>query len=255
MAIRFQTFRQMLLALVIIISLASIILSSCLSPYFVHRKVFWMIIVVEGGSMIRSCWSGIRKPLLKKYQSVASENMELFIFLPFELVLALVTLTLPLVRGPTGKIVPTVLEILIIVNTTINIAYTTCLLAVAMLTAPAYDADVWIRDIDSCPSPFPIPIILSFVFSCISRWKPTVSAQAMDDAPLPPCLPGCNCDCTVKPAPPMMSQTISSVDRLVAPSTRLSAPITGSRIPSHQSLVRIPDAAERRASIIVAFDV
>lgn len=114
-----------------------------------------------------------------------------------------------------------------------------------MITVPAYDQDVWFRDIDSSPSPFPIPILVSYVFRRHSSFPSALSDtrhQAL-------CLPGCNC--TVKLHPPTMTSNSGQISVTMGMPTserRRSDSLRG-------SLVRIPSAAERRASIIVAFEV
>lgn len=247
MSLRFRIFRRILLGLIALLSLFSIILSIILCHSFSHRRVFWMIILVQSACMARSLWSTLSKPLLKRAQSVAWEVVGLFVLLPFELILALVVISTPLQREPSPNLIYNVLQIFILINAIIDLGYMISLLVTAMITVPAYDQDVWVRDIDSSPSPFPISILFSFVFrrhfSSRSTHLGTTHGpcQAL-------CLPGCNC--TAKLHQPMsgIPGHASDTVRLPTSERRRSESLSG-------SLVRIPNAAERRASIILAFEV
>jgi len=106
----------------------------------------------------------------------------------------------------------------------------------------ARDADIWTRDIDSYPSPFPILALFFFAFPCLSRPScpddPLLDEPRRSDGPL--CLPGCHCDTKLEHA--------EMTDGGLVPSTRS---VGGSL---SRTLVRV-DAAERRAPIVIAFEV
>ncbi|KAF8070413.1 hypothetical protein FPV67DRAFT_1018660 [Lyophyllum atratum] len=253
MSRRFSTFRKFLLGLIIAISCISIGLCIPLLPVLRDRKIFWMIVSIQSACLVRSLWSALRKPLLKHHQSVANETIGLILLLPFELVLALVTATSPLERERTSRLTPTILQVFVLVNAVINLSYTACLLLTTLITSAAFDTDIWVRDIDSSPSPFPI---LLFVFPCLSRWYSSPTSQESVDvtheATTLHCLPGCQC--TNKPhplsprCPSLGTPTESGFSR--NDSDQPSNPTSLSR-----SLVRIPNAIERRVSIAIAFEV
>ena len=112
-----------------------------------------------------------------------------------------------------------------------------------VITSIARDADIWTRDIDSHPSPFPLMVLLFFAFPCLSRASYPddllSNEPRRNDGPL--CLPGCHCDTKLEHA--------EIIDGNLLPSTRS---VGGSL---SRTLVRVPDAADRRAPIVVAFEV
>lgn len=141
--------------------------------------------------------------------------------------------------------------------------YTVCILTTAMLTVCAFDKDVWYRDIDSSPSPFPMSILLYFVFPCLSRWSPSpitpVEMEEDDTHPAVLCLPGCGC--TTKPQMTQMTRTPTMTPALLnihdsVSTLQSSTPQRlGNSASLSRSLVRIPNATERRESIVIAFEV
>jgi hypothetical protein len=133
--------------------------------------------------------------------------------------------------------------------------YIIALLALSTVTQLAFDADVWKRDIDASPSPFPMSIIVPYALPFAARFfscpSPTLQTSApTTTAPHAYCLPGCTCTCKLLPppshphtstTPPLESRT-SSAGSTSGGSTRSIVP------------VRLPTEMERRRSIIVAFD-
>ncbi|KIK09852.1 hypothetical protein K443DRAFT_82293, partial [Laccaria amethystina LaAM-08-1] len=133
------------------------------------------------------------------------------------------------------------------------IIYTITLMTLVILTLATYDREVWVRDVDSSPSPFSIPIIFACLFPQLStRFSATrLLIQQQDSQPTPSfCLPRCSCSNKVVGSPPLAS-AIPCIHSSVAGNSATDD--GGSLGPS--SLVRIPNAAERRTSIIVSFEV
>jgi len=111
-----------------------------------------------------------------------------------------------------------------------------------MLTVFAFDTDVWIRDIDSSPSPFPIPIILEFLRPHHLGWcrrgrRDFQAVQPAHDI----CSLECNCPVKLRQSPEPEPRFPGGEGRY-----QLSLP---------RALVRLPDAAEQRASIAVSFEL
>jgi len=115
-----------------------------------------------------------------------------------------------------------------------------------MLTVSAFDADVWIRDIDSSPSPFPIPIILGFLHPHPLGWcnrkrhdydNTYQAAQPAHSI----CSLACNCPLKPRQSP--------------EPGPRSQGEERRSKIELVQALVRLPNAAEQRTSIAVSFEL
>jgi hypothetical protein len=136
--------------------------------------------------------------------------------------------------------------------------YTLALLTIAMLTVPAFDADVWLRDLDSSPSPFPVAIIFGYAFPYIARLFDATRPFVREPTPLvdppTPCLPTCPLNCSAHGGRRGVAQ------KLVEPSTEGGAAHNSDTSRTQEikqqsvlphTLIRIPNAAERRNSIYV----
>ena len=130
----------------------------------------------------------------------------------------------------------------------IDLAYTVGLLLVAVLTVPAFDRDVWLRDLDSSPSPFPMQVLFAFVFPCLAPLFEATrflvpQSSTTQEAPSLVCLPGCNCELNKFP--------VDQHDLPVVATTRSvkNAPASVSA----RTLVRVPNAIEQRDSTVISF--
>ena len=113
--------------------------------------------------------------------------------------------------------------------------YTVGLVAIAVLTVPAFDPDVWLRDIDSTPSPFPFAILFAFAFPCLARrFESTRVFVRQSAAPGDQCLANCNID-----------GDKGHVNIVAGGESMRRPPV----LP--HALVRVPNAAERRATIFL----
>jgi hypothetical protein len=122
--------------------------------------------------------------------------------------------------------------------------YTVGLLTTTILTAFSFDTEVWYRDIDASPSPFPVPVLVAYIFPCFFPQTSELGPDpTTDEDGHPHCLPGCNC---TKASPPETSSY------LIESMTGNNSFIQGSK---SRSLVRLPNETERRTSITIAFDV
>ena len=129
----------------------------------------------------------------------------------------------------------------------IDLAYTVGLLLVTLLTVPAFDRDVWLRDLDSSPSPFPIQVLFAFVFPCLAPFfeatRFLVPQSSTQEPPSLFCPPGCNCELNKFP--------IDQHELPAAATTRgmENAPASVSA----RTLVRVPNAIEQRDSTVISF--
>ena len=110
-----------------------------------------------------------------------------------------------------------------------DLLYFSGLLITAVLTVFAFDANVWVRDIDSSPSPFPMSLLFGYLFPCFSQ-----DERRADSTAGHLCLQHCNCTSTSKDTPP---------DTAPASSRDSSA--------SLDILVALPNERQRRESIVV----
>lgn len=142
-----------------------------------------------------------------------------------------------------------------------DLTYTLNLILLAILTVPAFDGDVWMRDIDSYPSPFPLAILFAFMFPCIayrvSSLRSLVPQPAATDPSRNVCPSTCGPNCRDHGSRPNFKATSPYLDdgsvqpRMVCQGeeTKRAPPI----LP--HTLIRIPNAAERRASIYLALPI
>ncbi|KAJ3852651.1 hypothetical protein EV368DRAFT_82311 [Lentinula lateritia] len=156
--------------------------------------------------------------------------------------------------------------------------YTIILVALAMLTHFSFDKNVWKRDIDSSPAPFPFAIIVSILLPCVFH-RPDLTLLPFPSGPAdaspvirPPCnFPG-TCGCPEKPVLHQVSSPSTTEDQISTLSTiplnsdgitrvrrtsiadsetrlsNISKISRKSSITTSQSLVQVPNAAQRRLS-------
>ncbi|KIL65901.1 hypothetical protein M378DRAFT_76275 [Amanita muscaria Koide BX008] len=252
MTFRFRTFRQLLSGLIIVMSSTCVGLSLYLLQAITPSAIAWLVIAVHSVSALRALFSATRKPLLKETQTVASESIWLFVLFPFHLILTLLIITGPFTPAAQhSSYTPLALQVFVLVDAIVHICYAVGVILVAMLTARAFDSDVWIRDLDASPSPFPIPVLFASYFPCCFSLPP--SEYDRGETPVMssvPCFARCNC--ATKSSIADTSQP--STGTLLGPRSGLLSSFKSSSSLSH-TLVRIPNAAERRSSITVSFEV
>lgn len=185
-----------------------------------------------------------------------------------DLVLALIVATTRFSDG-TSLILNVLLQTFVITSSTIrkhpplffpsymkvtpkDIVYTFCLITTAVITACALDGDVWVRDIDSSPSPFPVPILFAFLHNCLfARGKIRTSEQkngCQINGEMPSQVPCSSpiCGCPPKPACELQEPQHQDLEL-----GRIDSTIKAKSLPL--VLVRVPGAAERRTSIAISF--
>ncbi|KAF8813743.1 hypothetical protein BYT27DRAFT_7157555 [Phlegmacium glaucopus] len=253
MGLRFQTSRRMLCSLLAFTSAVSVFMGALLSPYFLRRGFAWFLVVIEIFSLLRAVWSAIRKPVFDSPQTVASEAISLFVLFPFHLVVAMIIDTISPKQG-NHAVGFLVLQGFAISGTVIHLTYTGCLLLVALLTIAAFDRDVWLRDLDSSPSPFPMQVLFTFVFPCLVPLFEAAHFVAPQPSSQEPtslfCLPCCNCELSKFPP------DFESIDQHELPvaATNRSMKCAPANV-SARTLVRVPNAAEQRDSIVINLSV
>ncbi|ETW80760.1 hypothetical protein HETIRDRAFT_169504 [Heterobasidion irregulare TC 32-1] len=132
-----------------------------------------------------------------------------------------------------------IVEVLCWLVTVLLTTYSITIVSLSILTALTLDKDVWIRDITSSPSPFPLQHILATLMRTTSLEDDTRSQRHH-------CLPGCTC--TEKQLP--------SSPPLAIPAIGQGLNVRMERAPARSNVpVRVPTAMERHNSIVIGFDV
>ncbi|KAJ7287320.1 hypothetical protein C8J57DRAFT_1495780 [Mycena rebaudengoi] len=248
----FAIFRKILLAVILLLDLVSLTLAVYLKASFTHSESTYVMVGILDGVIFATILSIFRAAIFHSAQSVATETLGLFALLPFHLILTLFVLGVTVIPGnPTALWIFAVLQILIIIATIIHGLYTIGLMFTAMLTVCVFDRDVWCRDIDSSPSPFPMTFLLGTLFPCFSTTGP-FPTETTDSNPDLICIPGSVCNCSTKASISGTSEGAVEMARGLEPamSMRMLAGASSTR-----SLVRLPNDIERRSSIHVAFEV
>lgn len=115
--------------------------------------------------------------------------------------------------------------------------YAAGIILLALLTQHSCDREVWSRDIDSSPCPFPFPVLLVYAFPSAARYFRGTAVAAREGVPVAAanyCLPGCPCHSKPNEAPNLEPESVNCMD-----SSRSSIPI------------RVPTAMERQNAIRV----
>ncbi|KAJ6495667.1 hypothetical protein C8R47DRAFT_1116059 [Mycena vitilis] len=246
MFISFRTFRKILLGTTLLIHATSLVLSIYLRPSFIHPNSAYFLVGILDCFIVGTVIV-LAKPLCGCSQSVATEILFLFILLPFSLILSLYVLSLVIIPDPAALWIFAILQILVFIGTILHSLYTICLIFTAMLTVCAFDQDVWSRDIDSSPSPFPMAFLFGFMCPCFCTQPEPTLFEAVPEHQGVVCLPGCTCS-TAKAQIPNTPENERNPGLEPIPSMRM---VTGL---SSRSLVRVPNDVERRTSIAIAFD-
>lgn len=266
MSLRFKRFRQCLIAFMILMYLVVIGLSLYLRPYLARADSVWILVSIPL-SMIAGCIMSIfHVRLFGTPQTVVWELVWLTGFVPFTLIVVFVIYTGT--SGTVPSIVVSVLfaaEILVFIVCSIHLLYALGLFVTAGLTAYAFDRQIWSRDLDSSPSPFPLGFLCRFCCPCLRRGDCTTNQTseveyAIRGLPIPT-------DCEVKDNLPgtdspnlssrSASRGTSSTSGLSSQDSQATEPKvskhrpTGSTASLARSLIQVPDEFQRRTSIQV----
>ncbi|KIJ70098.1 hypothetical protein HYDPIDRAFT_35532 [Hydnomerulius pinastri MD-312] len=139
-------------------------------------------------------------------------------------------------------------------NATLVFVYAAGIILLALLTQFSYDQDIWSRDIDSSPCPFPFAILIVYAFPSTAKYfhMTPVELTSPRQAALSGeyCLPGCPCHTKLPDGADVeMSNGLSSV---TLPRTESYTSYTGSTRSTVP--IRVPTAMERRNPIPVTLN-
>jgi hypothetical protein len=172
-----------------------------------------------------------RKPLFNTFQSVVVEGISLFCLFPFHLS-----------ESTRSSGVNPVVQMFMVD------------LVLALIVATTRFSDVWVRDLDSSPSPFPVPILFAFLYNLLFARGRSRTGELKNpckiDGEMPSHQVSCSspCDCPPKPAGELQGPQHQDLEL-----GRTNSSIKAKSLPL--VLVRVPGAAERRASIAVSLEV
>ncbi|KAG1815550.1 uncharacterized protein BJ212DRAFT_1481329 [Suillus subaureus] len=194
MAISFRTARRFSMGFIGTLSLACLALSLFLwEAGYSKSNNIGAVIVISTGAIIGSIWTIFTKVVYKP-QLVSVEATWTFALLPFEI--CLFSVNLDIANVPAAHATYLCLATLIWLNAALVFIYAATIILLAFFTQVLHDQDVWSRDIDSSPSPFPLHIIVAYAVSSLTR--PFNSSVTRENRPTSPaskehCFPGCTC--------------------------------------------------------------
>ncbi|KAJ4493848.1 hypothetical protein C8J55DRAFT_169616 [Lentinula edodes] len=282
MTFRFSTIRRILSVNLAFIHISCLALAIYLCRSFMSRNTIWIIGFLEVALVFLFVNSAVAKPLFKHPTSVLQELCSSFAAFALNSVLSLLVVSLEvndreMARFNMGLAIHIWIRIVLAVVFT-QFGYTIILVTLAMLTHFSFDKNVWKRDIDSSPAPFPFAIIVSILLPCVFR-RPDLTLLPFPSGPAdaspvirPPCnIPG-TCGCPEKPVLHQLSSPSKNEDQISTLSTiplnsegitrarrtsiadsetrlsNISKISRKSSITTSQSLVQVPNAAQRRLS-------
>ncbi|KAL1660357.1 hypothetical protein GGF50DRAFT_130325 [Schizophyllum commune] len=267
MSLRFKWFRKSLIVFIILLYLLIIGFAFFLRPYLARQDSVWILVSIPL-SMIAGCVMSIfHVKFFGTPQTVVWELVWLSGFLPFALIVAFVIYT-----GTTGDVAPAVTsvlyaaEIVVFIACSIHLLYALSLLLSATLTSFAFDRDIWTRDLDASPSPFPAGFLLRYYTPCLRRsaTNPTTEIEyAIRGYPMPTphteetevkIAPSAPDSPTISSASPSGLASQESQASSQASERKLSGHRpTGSRASLASTLIQVPDEFQKRTSIQVSF--
>ncbi|KAJ3789603.1 hypothetical protein GGU10DRAFT_402647 [Lentinula aff. detonsa] len=258
MTLRLSTIRQILSVNLALTHVACLALAIYLRHTFVSPNTIWIIGFLEVALIFLFIYSVVAKPLLKHTISVMQELCSNFAAFALNSVLSLLVVSLE-------------------VNDRDIVRLKMGLAILAMLTHFSFDKNVWRRDINSSPSPFPFPIIASMLLPCFfcrpDMTLPPFPSGPEDTSPVirSLCTLQGTCECPEKPVLPQvlskpedpspLPPTVPLDSEHITRAQRTSMPVSETRLSNisktsrrtsiTSSLVQVPNAAQRRMSFPV----
>ncbi|KAJ7594618.1 hypothetical protein C8J56DRAFT_443437 [Mycena floridula] len=257
--VSFRLFRRILLGFVSSIQIISLAQTSYLFAHLpaatgkdistsTKETMIGSLVFILALQLAFLAWSLISpysKKIFKRPQSVAAEAVQVFSLLPFAIIITLSVLSSALFNENDGVFLA--LRILTVLQTIIHVIYTTALFTTALVTVFGFDPQVWSRDIDSSPSPFPMSLLMSLL--CLNR-QDQLPQSEMESTLNHICVPGCAC------MDPKLPMALPPPGLECKPSSRNSTTaslLSQSGVSLSPSLIRLPNDVERRLSIPISF--
>ncbi|KAG0709777.1 hypothetical protein DFH29DRAFT_885766 [Suillus ampliporus] len=202
------------------------------------------VIAIPAGAVIGSLWTIFTKVVYKP-QLVSVEATWAFALLPFEILLGLFSINLNVANAPAAHAAYLCLATIIWLNAALVFIYAATIILLALFTQVLHDEDVWSRDIDSSPSPFPLHIIVAYVFRSMTQPFSLAARQNRPTLPVSKeyCFPGCTCS-------RKLPDSLSLSDLRALGPTLENTTHDASR--THPLInIRVPTAMERPKPIVV----
>ncbi|KAG8218631.1 hypothetical protein J3R82DRAFT_4295 [Butyriboletus roseoflavus] len=238
MALSFRTARKLWMGVVALVSLTCIFLAVVLWVHgYSKSNNFGALIAIPCFTFVGAIWTWVPPPTLPVVSFV-------YIFLKKDSQEDVLLPTNRLYRGNMGFHPPSVSDTQVSsCNTNQSITsqlkllqvfiYAAGIILLALLTQFSCDQEIWARDIDSSPCPFPFPVLLVYAFPFAAQYFRGTVAESREAA-VDYCLPGCPCH-----AKPTEALSLGVENADYTEGTQSSIPI------------RVPTAMERHNAIRV----
>ncbi|KIL00583.1 hypothetical protein PAXRUDRAFT_29670 [Paxillus rubicundulus Ve08.2h10] len=204
MALSFRTARRMWMGMVALLSLACISLALVLWAHgYSKSNNFGALIAIPSFACAGAIWTILKKKFCSS-QMICIEATWVFALLPFQickwehrLLLGLFTLESDGARHSRFSAVYQALLALVWTNAALIFVYAAGISFLALLTQLSYDPDIWSRDIDSSPCPFPFPTLIVYALPFTAKHFHMIPVEFQDPQHAPSaseyCIPGCSC--------------------------------------------------------------
>ncbi|KAF8138459.1 hypothetical protein EV363DRAFT_1580254 [Boletus edulis] len=231
MALSFRTARRLWMGLVALVSLTCIFLAVVLWLHgYSKSKNFGALVVIPCFAFAGAVWT-IFKKMFFSPQIVCVEVTWVFALLPFQILLGLFAFESDGALRTRFTAIYEALVALVWTNSVLVFLYTAGIISLALLTQFSFDQEIWARDIDSSPCPFPFPVLLVYAFPFAAKYfrGTPVESRGAPATATHYCVPGCSCH--TKP-----TEVVEGTNYIEG---------THSSIP-----IRVPTAMERRNVMI-----
>lgn len=112
--------------------------------------------------------------------------------------------------------------------------YTAGIISLAFLTQFSCDQQIWARDIDSSPCPFPFPALLVYVFPFAVKHLRGTSVEPREPDTATYCLPGCSCHAKPNEVPALAAESANYIEGI-----RSSIPIRVPTVMDRQNAIHV----------------
>ncbi|KIJ20292.1 hypothetical protein PAXINDRAFT_96515 [Paxillus involutus ATCC 200175] len=257
MALSFRTARRVWMGMVALFSLTCISLALVLWAHgYSKSNNFGALIAIPSFAFAGAIWSILKKKFSSS-QMVGVEATWVFALFPFQIckwgyrpLLGLFTFESDGARHSRFSTVYQALLVLVWTNAALVFVYAVGIVLLALLTQLSYDPDIWSRDIDSSPCPFPSPTLIVYALPFTAKHFHITVVESQDPRHAPStseyCISGCSCQ--TKPPESSDVQTPSGLFSIQSSTSYVGS--ARSNIP-----IRVPTAMEKQNATHIALNL
>ncbi|KAN0097465.1 hypothetical protein V8E55_001911 [Tylopilus felleus] len=195
MALSFRTARKLWMGLIALLSITCIFLAVVLWLHGYSKfNNFGALITIPSFAFAGAIWTICKKTFFSP-QIICIEATWVFALLPFQMLLGFFASESDGALHSRFTLVYEALVALVWTNSALVFLYTAGIISLAFLTQLSCDQEIWARDIDSSPCPFPFAVLLVYAFPFAVKYlrETAVESRGAPATATAYCLPGCPC--------------------------------------------------------------